>query len=330
MPIVVDPVILIHVYSKEKIIMYRYLFGPVPSRRLGISLGIDLVPMKTCTLDCIYCECGRTTDLTLERTEYVPLETVKEEYRHYLNHNPAPDYITFSGSGEPTLNRHIGEILRFIQARDQKVPVAVLTNGTLLGDSRVRQELKSASVVIPSLDAATTRVFRRLNRPHLSLNLETMIDGMARFCRDFSGEVWLEVFIVPGLNDTPAELTALKRAIEKIAPDRVQLNTLDRPGTVHDIRAAKRAELEQVLDFWQLDNAEIIAHAPERRELASYRTDAESAILETIARRPCTLEDLTRILGLHANEVNKYLDVLEAEQKIDVVNQERGFFYRTR
>jgi wyosine [tRNA(Phe)-imidazoG37] synthetase (radical SAM superfamily) len=308
--------------------MYQHLFGPVPSRRLGISLGIDLVPMKTCTLDCIYCECGRTTNLTLERREYVPLESVKEEYRHYLAHNPVPDYITFSGSGEPTLNRHIGEIIRFIQARDQQVPVAVLTNGTLLGDSQVRQELKAASVVIPSLDAATTRVFRRINRPHLRLDLETMIDGMVRFCRDFSGQVWLEIFMVPGLNDTPAELTALKQAIEKIAPDRVQLNTLDRPGTVNDIRAADRTELERVLDFWQLENAEIIAHAPERRQLAAYRADAESAILETIARRPCTLEDLTRILGLHANEVNKYLDVLEADKKVEVVQQARGFFYR--
>jgi len=308
--------------------MYRYLFGPVPSRRLGISLGIDLVPMKTCTLDCIYCECGQTTDLTLERGEYVPLETVKAEYRHYLAHNPAPDYITFSGSGEPTLNRHIGEIIRFIQARDQQVPVAVLTNGTLLGDPRVRGELKEASVVIPSLDAATSRVFRRINRPHPKLALDAYIEGLVRFCQDFSGQVWLEVFMVPGQNDTPAELTALKKAIEKIAPDRVQLNTLDRPGTVNDIRAADQTELERVLAFWQLENAEIIAHAPERRQLASYRADAESAILETIARRPCTLEDLTRILGLHANEVNKYLDVLEADQKIEVVQQERGFFYR--
>lgn len=308
--------------------MYQHLFGPVPSRRLGISLGIDLVPMKTCTLDCIYCECGQTTDLTMDRGDYVPLETVKVEYRHYLDHHPAPDYVTFSGSGEPTLNRHIGEIIRFIQSREQQVPVAVLTNGTLLGDPRVRDELKQAAVVIPSLDAATGRVFRRINRPHPKLALDAVIDGLIRFCRGFSGQVWLEVFMVPGLNDTPAELTALKQAIEKIAPDRVQLNTLDRPGTVNDIRAADRTELERVLDFWQLENAEIIAHAPERRQLASYRTDAESAILETIVRRPCTLEDLTRILGLHANEVNKYLDVLEAEKKIEVVSQDRGFFYR--
>ncbi len=308
--------------------MYQHLFGPVPSRRLGISLGIDLVPMKTCTLDCIYCECGQTTDLAIARGEYVPLEAVKAEYCHYLAHNPAPDYVTFSGSGEPTLNRHIGALIRFIQAREQQVPVAVLTNGTLLGDPRVRGELKAAAVVIPSLDAATGRVFRKINRPHPQLDVNTFIDGLVLFRRGFSGQVWLEIFMVPGLNDTPAELTALKQAIEKISPDRVQLNTLDRPGTVNAIRAADRTELERVLDFWQLENAEIIAHAPERRQLASYRADAESAILETIARRPCTLEDLTRILGLHANEVNKYLDVLEADRKIEVVQQERGFFYR--
>ncbi len=308
--------------------MYRYLFGPVPSRRLGISLGIDLVPMKTCTLNCIYCECGRTTDLAVDRKEYVPLDTVKTEYRHYLAHNRKPDYVTFSGSGEPTLNRRIGEIIRFIQAYKQRVPVAVLTNGTLLFDPQVRQELKEAPVVIPSLDAATERVFRKINCPHPRLNMDAMIDGLVRFRKEYSGQLWLEVFILPGLNDTTAELTALKQAIERIAPDRIQLNTLDRPGTVIDIRAADKTELERVLNFWNLKNTEIIVHAPERRKLASYREDTESAILETIARRPCTLEDLTQIVGLHANEVNKYLDVMEADRKIEVVKQERGFFYR--
>lgn len=308
--------------------MYRYLFGPVPSRRLGISLGIDLVPMKTCTLDCIYCECGQTTDLTLTRRAYVPPESVKTEYSHYLDHHPVPDYVTFSGSGEPTLNRHIGELIRFIQTRDQQVPVAVLTNGTLLGDPRVRDELKAAALVIPSLDAATARIFRKINRPHRQLDLKDMIDGLVHFNHDFAGQVWLEVFILPGLNDTPAELTALKQAIEKIEPDRVQLNTLDRPGTVPDIRPATRTELERVVDFWQIPQTEIIAHAPERKKLASYRGDTESAILETIARRPCTLQDLVQIVGLHTNELNKYLDVMEADRKIEVVRQERGFFYR--
>lgn len=308
--------------------MYRYLFGPVPSRRLGISLGIDLVPMKTCSLNCIYCECGRTTDLILDRREYVPLGTVKREYTHFLAHHPGPDYVTFSGSGEPTLNRCIGEIIRFIQSRKPIVPVAVLTNSTLFFNRQVRSELKDASVVIPSLDAATDRVLRKINRPHHKLNINTIIDGLIHFRKEYSGQLWLEVFVLPGLNDTAEELTALKRAIEKIAPDRIQLNTLDRPGTVNYIRAADRTELERVLNFWQLKNASIIAHAPERNKLASYREDAESAILETIARRPCTLEDLTRILGLHTNEVNKYLDVMAADQKIEVVKQNRGFFYR--
>jgi len=137
---------------------YKYLFGPVPSRRLGISLGIDLVPMKTCSLNCIYCECGRTTHLTVARREYVPIEVVESELSDYLTHHPRPDYITFSGSGEPVLNSHIGDVIRFIQSQTSEVSTAVLTNGTLLFDKKVRDELKDAAVIIPSLDAARAQI----------------------------------------------------------------------------------------------------------------------------------------------------------------------------
>ena len=308
---------------------YKYLFGPVPSRRLGISLGIDLVPMKTCSLNCIYCECGRTTHLTVARREYVPIEVVKSELSDYLTHHPRPDYITFSGSGEPVLNSRIGDVIRFIQSQTSEISTAVLANGTLLFDKKVRDELKDAAVVIPSLDAATGDVFKKVNRPHPKLDVNTIIDGIIRFRGAYTGQLWLEVFIVPGINDTETELLALKQAIEKINADRVQLNTLDRPGVVEDIRAATREELKRVLDFWQLNNAEIIAKAPERKGLPAYRNDIQSAILGTIARRPCTLEDLTKILGRHANEINKYLDVLEADQKIQTEKQQRGIFYRT-
>ncbi|MFH1932123.1 MAG: radical SAM protein [Pseudomonadota bacterium] len=308
--------------------MYTYLFGPVPSRRLGISLGVDLVPMKTCTLNCMYCECGRTTNLALERKEYVPFEAVKEELTHYFSHNPRPDYVTFSGSGEPTLNSRIGDVVHFIKSQTSDIPIAVLTNGTLLFQKQACEDIRDATVVIPSLDAATERVFRKINRPHPQLKIDAIINGLVQFRKDYSGQIWVEVFIVPGLNDTEQELTALKRAIEEIEPDRIQLNTLDRPGTVPTIHAATWKELEYVLDFWQLENAEIIAKAQERKELLSYRTDVESAILETIERRPCTLQDLSQFLGLHANELNKYLDVLEADKKIKAVKQERGFFYQ--
>jgi len=307
--------------------MYHYLFGPVPSRRLGISLGVDLVPMKTCSLNCIYCECGRTTDLTLTRREYVPLDTVKTEFSHYIEHHPVPDYITFSGSGEPTLHSGIGEAIRFIQSYELEIPVAVLTNGTLLYQEKMRNELKKAAVVIPSLDAVSGDLFKKINRPSPRLQIDRMIEGLIRFREIYTGQIWLEIFIVPGLNDTDAELTLLKKAIGRIRPDRVQLNTLDRPGPVSDIRAATRRELQRIIDFWQLPQAEIIAKTKERTSVVSYRQDVESAILETITRRPCTLDDLTKILGLHANEVNKYLDVLEADKKITTVRQQRGLFY---
>ena len=308
--------------------MYHHLFGPVPSRRLGISLGIDLVPMKTCTLNCIYCECGHTTDQTLERKEYVPLEAVQNELSHYFNNNPNPDFVTFSGSGEPTLNSRIGQALNYLKETVPDIPVAVLTNGTLLYQKQARDEIKDASIVMPSLDTASDEVFKGINRPYPQLQIQRIVDGLIQFRREYSGQLWLEVFIVPGFNDTKQELSALKQAIEKIIPDRVQLNTLDRPGTEMAIRAATRQGLEDILDFWQLANVEIIAKAPKRKALVSYRRDVESAILETIARRPCTLPDLTKILGLHVNEINKYLNVLEADKKIKVVKQQRGFFYQ--
>ncbi len=308
--------------------MYNYLFGPVPSRRLGMSLGIDLVPHKVCTLNCIYCECGRTTKLTLERNEYVPYDAVVKELQHYLTNNPVPDYITFSGSGEPTLNSRIGDVLQFIKSNYPNIPVAVLTNGTLFYQKQVRTELLNADVVLPSLDAASDLSFRKINRPFHKLNINEYIKGLVDFRKEYSGKIWLEVLILPGYNDNPEDLQLLKEAFEKIKPDSIQLNTLDRPGTIDGLRTASKHKLQQIVDFWNLDNVEIIAAAPERKKVKSYREDTETAIWETICRRPCTIDDLVKILGLHINEINKYLDVLESENKIESVRQERGLFYQ--
>ncbi len=295
-----------------------------------MSLGVDLVPKKVCSLDCVYCEVGQTTKLTTERKEYVPAAQIKDELRHYFSNNPEPDYITFSGSGEPTLNVKIGEILGFIKQNKPQIPVAVLTNGTLLADRAVRAELLGADVVLPSLDAATQGVFEKINRPVRGLNIEEYIQGLVDFRSDFDNKIWLEVLILPGFNDGADELAALKKAILKIKPDSVQLNTLDRPGTVNDLTRATLRELQQIANDWGLNNVEIIAAAPERKNTQSYRKDMEAAIAETISRRPCTLDDLTKILGMHINEINKYLDVLEAEGKIETVKQERGFFYQAK
>ncbi len=308
--------------------MYRYVFGPVPSRRLGISLGIDLVPMKTCNLNCIYCECGRTTALTMERKEWVPTKEVIIELNDYLQNHPEPDFITFSGSGEPTLHTGIERILSFLQTKKGNFKTAVLTNGTLLQLAKVRKALCAADVVNPSLDAATKHTFKKINRPHPSLNIDEIIAGLVAFRSEYKGRIWLEVFIVPGINDNEEELDALKSAILKIQPDLVQLNTLDRPGAVSTIRPATEEELQKILRYWQLPNAQIIARAQTREHVTSYRKDTESAILETIRRRPCTPEDLKAILGLHVNEINKYLSVLEGKGKIKSVLRPRGVFYQ--
>jgi len=308
---------------------YKYLFGPVPSHRLGMSLGVDLVPKKVCSLNCIYCEVGPTTKLTTQRMEYIPYIKIVNELNNYFSTSPPPDYITFSGYGEPTLNSAIGKIIQFIKKSQPDIPVAVLTNGTLFSLADVRNELLDADLVLPSLDAATQEVFEKINVPAEGLTIDEYIQGLADFRKKFQGKIWLEIFILPGYNDSAPELTELRKAILKIKPDRIQLNTLDRPGRAEDLQPASIEKLNQIIDFWQLKNVEIIAKAPERKNLAAYRKDVESAILGTIARRPCTANDLAQILGTHINEINKYLETLESEGKITHTREERGVFYRS-
>jgi len=307
---------------------YDYLFGPVPSRRLGVSLGVDLVPHKTCSLNCIYCECGRTTNLTIERKEYVPTETVLAELKTFLAPKPKLDYITFSGAGEPTLHSGIGEIVKFLKTNFPDYKIALLTNGTLFYQPKLIEEVKSIDLILPSLDAASDHIFRKLNRPFHKLKIETIIDGLVQLRKNFEGQMWLEVFIVPGLNDSDDEIMRLKSGIQRIKPDRVQLNTLDRPGTVAWVKPATKDSLKKIAN--QLDSqAEIIANFQQREQVASYNADVESTILQTIKRRPCTVEDLCSILGLHQNEINKYIETLLSRNMIRSEILERGVFFKS-
>lgn len=305
---------------------YKHLFGPVPSRRLGVSLGIDLVPLKTCTLNCVYCECGRTTNLAVERKEYVPTDEVINELNKYLKSRPPLDFITFSGSGEPTLHSCIGNILDFLKQNYPQYKVAVLTNGTLFHRRELRNEVKNADLIMPSLDAASENVFKKINRPHPSLNCQKIISGLAGLRRESPGKIWLETFIVPGLNDTKSELQLLKRAIRKINPDKVQLNTLDRPGTESWVMPAKKEELEGISSYFE--NTEIATKFASRRRIASFSRDIAENILSTLKRRPCTSEDLSKILRLHLNEITKYVQALLEIGKIETEKQERGTFFK--
>jgi wyosine [tRNA(Phe)-imidazoG37] synthetase (radical SAM superfamily) len=309
--------------------MYKYLFGPIPSRRLGMSLGVDLVPKKVCSIDCVYCEVGKTTQLSIEREDYIAADKIKEELSHYLEHNQAPDYVTITASGEPTLNANLEEIIAFVKQNEANIPVCVITNGTLLHDKNVRQALMSADLVLPSLDAATEPVFRKINRPHKEIDFDAYIQGMIDFSNEFKGKIWFEVFVLPAYNDGKEELLALKEIILKINPDIVQLNTLDRPGTVANLRGASQEELQAVMDLWQLDNVRIIAKAKQSKQ-TQFRSDTETAIKETISRRPCTVEDLITMLGLCEEEVDRCLTNLSGVSGFEKVEQERGVFYQIR
>lgn len=304
----------------------KYLFGPVPSRRLGVSLGIDLVPYKVCSLDCVYCECGETTLLSVDRREFVPVEEVISELQNYLQTGPDLDCVTFSGSGEPTLYSRIDSVIDFIKDNFPHYRVVVLTNGTLLTQNRVRTQLKRADLVIPSLDAVSEEVFEKLNRPHGSLVCREVISGMKEFRREYKGELWLEIMIIPGLNDTEAELKLLREALRELKPDRVQLGTLDRPGAVSWVRAAEQKDLEAIAAF--LGDAEIIQNYAARKAIPAMGPDREREITGILKRRPCTAEDLAQILQLRLVEVHKYLRLLGEKKEIVGEKQERGQFYK--
>lgn len=306
--------------------MDRHIFGPVPSRRLGISLGVDLVPYKTCTLNCLYCECGPTTQMTLERQRFVDPRAVLSELRDRLPGIPHLDYITFSGSGEPTLNADIGLFVAEIK-RMTPVPLAVLTNGTLLHLPEVRAEILAADVVLPSLDAARPAAFTRINQPHPDLQAETLSDGLAAFRREYTGRIWLEVFLLAGINDDPEELDALHQQIRRIRPDKVQLNTLDRPPAFAGVQAAPLPFLEEVRRRWDDLPVEIIKRLHDRREIPAFSRNLENSILNTVRRRPLTVDDLAVLTGKSREEIFRYLDVLERENKLQARISGENIFY---
>lgn len=235
-----------------------HLFGPVCSRRLGRSLGIDLVPMKTCSFDCVYCECGRTSHLSYQREVFFPVSEVTRDLDRYLSRSPELDYITFAGSGEPTLSLSIGSVIGYLKDTYPRYKVAVLTNSSLMIDPIIRSDLLRADLVIPTLSSVHKETFTRICRPVQNVSVDRIIQGLISFRSAYGGKIWLEVFVIPGLNTTDDELISLRDAILMIKPDKIQLNTLDRPGTerwVEPVPAGMMREIQKILG---LPNVEVI------------------------------------------------------------------------
>jgi len=304
-----------------------HVFGPVPSRRLGFSLGVDPVVPKTCTLDCVYCELGPTTDPTVARRPYVPVDGILEELAARLAEHPDLDFITLSGSGEPTLNSDIGLLIDGIKAMTD-VPVAVLTNGTLLTDPAVRAALAKADVVAPSIDAVSRAAFERVNRPHQSLDPAAIADALVSFAREYRGKIWLEVVFVEGLNDDSGEVDRIAAIVEDVKPDKVHVNTVVRPPAVPDARALSRERLESIADRLG-PTAEVIASATGPSQ-ATALNDASSVVVAMAARRPVTAFDVARSTGMSQAAAAKMLNELVDRGVLSVVRHGQTVYYRRR
>ena len=307
----------------------NHIFGPVMSRRLGRSLGIDLLPFKTCSYSCVYCECGATTNLTTKRVEFFPTEEVIAQLDEILIKGPTLDYITFAGSGEPTLSLSIGRIIRHLKTTYPQYKVAVLTNGSLLGNKEVIADLDYADLVIPTLTSTSQETFERIHRPCTGLLVKTIINDIVEFRKEFRGEMWLEIFLIPDQNTGAEELAALREIIQMIRPARIQLNTLDRPAAEDWVTTPDPEELENIRKYFAelqipVDVAGLCCEQPDIC-IAGESTHAQ--ILKTLQIRPSTVEDLASMTGLHHHEVAKYLSGLLEEGTIHIQRGKRGVFY---
>lgn len=305
---------------------FKHLYGPVPSRRLGRSLGIDLVPFKTCTYDCIYCQLGRTTNKTTERCPYVSIEDILSELKIKLATGERPNFISIAGSGEPTLHSGIGELIRLIKTMTN-IPVAVLTNGSLLFMPEVRAALMQADLVIPSLDAGDDALFHYVNRPHAAITFDNMVNGLIDFARDFPGEIWLEVLLLGGVTGISSEVEKIASIIRIIQPTRVQLNSVLRPPA-EDIAFPLSTDQMIALKSFFPGEVDIIGSNEQTGVLISdLSATSDEDIVSLLARRPCTIEDISNGLGINANEVIKRMERLVTANKVNcIVTRKRNYY----
>lgn len=306
---------------------FKYLYGPVPSRRLGRSLGVDLVSFKTCTYDCIYCQLGKTTDKTTERRDYVPVADVLREVREKLSTGIGCDYICMAGSGEPSLHASIGELICKIKEMTD-IPVAVITNGSLLYLPDVRQSLSQADLVIPSLDAGDAPLFEYVNRPHEDITFERMAEGLVEFARRYSGRLWMEVLLVSGVTGLSSEVKKIAAWTQKIGAQKIQLGTVNRPAYEDFACAVDPKQMKKLAGLFS-GPVDILENASPEAVFGTAASDINDAdILNLLARRPCTLTGICSGLVLHPHDAAKRLGQLADEKRIVTLRTDHDVFYK--
>lgn len=303
----------------------KYLYGPVPSRRLGASLGIDIVPYKVCSYDCIYCQLGRTTRLSRIQEVLVDTNEIMHELEDWLKSEQKADYITFAGSGEPTLNSDLGKMISATKQLTD-IPIAVITNGSLFSNPSAMDAVLEADLLIPSLDAGCEDTFLKINRPQKDLTFDNVVNGLIALSKCCLNEIWLEVMLVSGVNDSDLELSMMRDIICQMAPDKVQINTVDRPsrsGIVDSVSSDTLHKAAQIL----YSNCEIITHDLKIPTLES-SCACEEDVINLLQRRPCKLNDICIALSLHIHEASKILRKLVDEHVVIYADESTDPFYQ--
>ncbi len=307
------------------------IFGPVNSRRLGRSLGVDLIPLKYCTYDCIYCQLGRTTNRTLKREVFVHTKKVHYEIREFLS-EPCKarslDVISLAGSGEPTLASNCGEVIRWIKDFTP-IPLAVLTNSSLMWMEEVQEDLLNADMILPSIDAVSEDVFQKINRPHPNLSLEKILEGIVQFAKIYKGKIFPEIMIIQGINDTEEEIKRIISFLDKIHPDRVHLNVAERPGGKGSISPPMEWYENIKRLFPSTMKVDIVGKDPPVISPMEVEVEnLEEKIIAYLLRRPAVPGDLASGIGVRIDRIYPALEKLEKEGRIvEVPDRTDNYYY---
>lgn len=313
--------------DEDKAKNWKYLFGPVPSRRLGCSLGVDLLPAKTCTYNCIYCQLGHTQNHSHQRREWVPTTEVKEELRQWIDRKEAADVVTFAGSGEPTLHSALGELLLFLRENrgDGAWKTCVLSNGSLIHLEEVRQDLAQADIVKLTCSAPDEESWKRIHQPVEGLSFEAMVAGMMRFREAFQGELLLEVMVLPGFNTHLGQMEKLATLCQRFQPDQIHLNTVVRPPVELFARPGEPAYMEEMQHLFG-PSASIVGQYP--KGFVPTGGVTPEAVLALLRRHPCSLADMENIFQAESAQIVECLKQLEAEGRIQPQDLNGMRYYR--
>lgn len=301
----------------------KYVFGPVPSRRLGSSLGISPIPRKTCNYSCIYCQLGRTDKMQNVRKEFFNIENIMEEFKIYLKDIDRFDVITIVGEGEPTLYSKLGVLIKELKKYTDK-PVAVITNGALLSDKEVCKDLSEADIVLPSLDAYNEEIFKEIDRPYGSIKFEDEIQGLIEFSHNFEGQIWLEIMLIKDINSDKKSIKEFKKIIKKIKYDRIYINTPVRPPAEDYVRPLDKEEIEYVVK----ELGGISIDRLSSGEFFSDIKDTYEAILSIIRRHPMNQFEIQNFLNSRKESYKEIFKKLENDKNINIVNYKGIKTYR--